>query len=407
MEAMDIQAVESKLSDVTVTAIPMNGKSTHKELGHTGNSHATISTVPSSSPSSVGKDKDNSMSNQMVSWSTKHRWHTGYSADSVEWCPVEPFTDVLVCGTYQLDKSDEDQNVVKQKRLGRSYLFKINKNTPELCPVQSIDTSGILDQKWCYHRINDCPVLGIVTSEGCLQLYKLEDNDGTLNLNLWLETSIGENILALSLDWSTNKMTGVKPCVVVSDSGGNVTVWRVDGSLVKIGGWKAHDFEAWIGAFNYWNENVLYSGGDDCVFKCYDLRSPDAVMMNRCHEAGVTSVRYNIDVEHQLLTGSYDEKVRLWDARQLKRCINETDVCGGVWRLKWHPYNNNYILAACMYGGFRLLRLEEKINILYEYLEHESIAYGADWQFDNSLSMVATCSFYDCNMHIGEIVFDE
>ncbi|KAJ0176991.1 hypothetical protein K1T71_007000 [Dendrolimus kikuchii] len=62
MEAMDIQAVESKLSDVTVTAIPMSGKSVHKDLGHGGSAHATISTVPASSPSSNGKDKDNGMS---------------------------------------------------------------------------------------------------------------------------------------------------------------------------------------------------------------------------------------------------------------------------------------------------------------------------------------------------------
>lgn len=59
---MDIQAVESKLSDVTVTAIPMSGKNSHKDLALGGNSHATISTVPASSPSSNGKDKDNSMS---------------------------------------------------------------------------------------------------------------------------------------------------------------------------------------------------------------------------------------------------------------------------------------------------------------------------------------------------------
>lgn len=62
MEAMDIQAVESKLSDVTVTAIPMSGKNVHKDIGHGGNSHATISTVPAASPSSIGKDKDNGTS---------------------------------------------------------------------------------------------------------------------------------------------------------------------------------------------------------------------------------------------------------------------------------------------------------------------------------------------------------
>lgn len=100
---------------------------------------------------------------------------------------------------------------------------------------------------------------------------------------------------------------------------------------------------------------------------------------------------------------SYDEKVRLWDSRHLKRCITETDVNGGVWRLKWHPYNKNVVLAACMYGGFRILRVEDKVEVISEYLEHESIAYGADWKFDDILSMVATCSFYDCVMHVGVI----
>lgn len=42
-----------------------------------------------------------------VAWQNKLRWDTGYSADSVEWCPVEPHRDVLVCGTYQLEKSAE------------------------------------------------------------------------------------------------------------------------------------------------------------------------------------------------------------------------------------------------------------------------------------------------------------
>lgn len=32
-------------------------------------------------------------------------WNTGYSADSVEWCPIEDYRHIFVCGTYQLTKN--------------------------------------------------------------------------------------------------------------------------------------------------------------------------------------------------------------------------------------------------------------------------------------------------------------
>ena len=39
-----------------------------------------------------------------------HQYDTEYSADAVEWCPLEGYQHVMLCGTYQLapqDKPDE------------------------------------------------------------------------------------------------------------------------------------------------------------------------------------------------------------------------------------------------------------------------------------------------------------
>lgn len=66
--------------------------------------------------------------------------------------------------------------------------------------------------------------------------------------------------------------------------------------------------------------------------------------------------------------------------------------------MKWHPTLPDLVVAACMYGGFRLLRNE---SIVAEYREHESIAYGADWSHVGNY--LATCSFYDCKLHVSEV----
>lgn len=130
-----------------------------------------------------------------------------------------------------------------------------------MAPIHSIDTSGILDQKWCYYAVQDYPTLAVVTSIGALQLYRLTNENGALQLKLWLEHAISEGVLALSVDWSTNKTSSEEPCLVVSDSAGCVHVLKlVEDGLKTVGKWESHGFEAWVAAFNYWKTDVFYSG---------------------------------------------------------------------------------------------------------------------------------------------------
>lgn len=202
-------------------------------------------------------------------FTTLETFDTKYSADSVEWCPIEGFQDLFVCGTYQLTHEEQQSasktNIKSQKRLGRIFLFQvIIPGTLKL--LYQINVPAVLDIKWAHVKCNENILLGIVNSLGYLQIYKLIVDDGK-RIELLLEKKIRQvedEVLALSLDWSTGKSPsdGVQEAkITVSDSKGCVSLFYLNQDNLTLNAFqKAHDFEAWITCFDYWDTNVIYTG---------------------------------------------------------------------------------------------------------------------------------------------------
>lgn len=110
---------------------------------------------------------------------------------------------------------------------------------------------------------------------------------------------------------------------------------------------------------------------------------------------------------------SYDNTVRLFDKRKPLLPVTQVDVGGGAWRVKWHPSASRKqdLLVACMHDGFKVVRFAEPEGagldggeVLKRFDSHTSLAYGADWSFDDSGSegetLIASCSFYDHTLRL-------
>ncbi|XP_046417591.1 diphthine methyltransferase [Neodiprion lecontei] len=362
-------------------------------------------------------------------FTTLDTFDTEFSADSVEWCPIEPFTDVFVCGTYQFSNTEvggDTENTKCPNRLGRIYLFRV-KNSGKLNLLQHLNVPAVLDMKWMHVKMNHKILLGVANASGCIQIYELSDVNN-ISLKLFTEQKINPDhgeILALSLDWSSgvlcnNADQDVK--AVVSDSHGSISIFEFRGeSLVNKYLWNAHGYEAWIAAFDYWNTNIIYTGGDDCRLQWFDIRmGTQPAGNNRIHGAGVTSLHSNAAQEFTLASGSYDEILRLWDVRKLRNPVSELNLNGGIWRLKWEPKHHTCLLAACMYGGFKIIDCLDKgaPNVIAQYTEHESISYGSDWSSLSSSEikrlgiadctidtrvLIGTCSFYDHTLKLSSV----
>uniref|UniRef100_A0A8C3WKY6 Diphthine methyltransferase n=1 Tax=Catagonus wagneri TaxID=51154 RepID=A0A8C3WKY6_9CETA len=329
---------------------------------------------------------------------------TEYTADSVEWCPLEGCRHLLACGTYQLKKPEEQPADpsgldvdVPQTRLGRLYLYSFNADS-SACPlteVQRRDTDAILDMKWCHVQVAGHALLGVADAGGSIELLRLVRSQNAHLLQPFSRFALEKQCLALSLDWSTGKAGRVseQPLKIVSsDSSGQLHLLNVGEAgpgLRCVATWQAHRFEAWIAAFNYWQTEIVYSGGDDGLLKGWDTRLPGApVFASRRHSAGVCSVQSSPHRETILATGSYDEHVLLWDTRSMKQPIADVPVQGGVWRLKWHPCHHHLLLAACMHSGFKIINCQKAIGekreactVSVSHALPSSLLYGADWSW--------------------------
>ena len=384
--------------------------------------------------------------------------------------------------------------------------------------------AGVLDMKFSrrcagpHDDVGSTPHLALALSNGSVEIVRIPAATMPSQIERVAATPV-QAASALSLDWDYDRGGDGGAQLSVSGLLGGMAVWEfgdsggraADGGQmscrtgvgVGAGGgnsgnatgplrllhrWQAHALcdeptEVWISAFSRSSQYMLYTGADDGLFKLWDLRLISssssggmesggtagkplrAALTSTEHRAGVCSMACHPFREHVLATGSYDEMVRVWDERALGHGpVAQCDVGGGVWRLKWHPARAraDWLLAACMRGQARLLRLDVQADggsgdrdggcketqgggggeggaggaggrggekegssggaveraaasarsvatidtsVLYPGHEPEELTYGADWlrtgqNCDSACPAVATCSFYDHSLHV-------
>mmetsp|Transcript_9377 Transcript_9377/g.23080 ORF Transcript_9377/g.23080 Transcript_9377/m.23080 type:complete len:407 (-) Transcript_9377:210-1430(-) len=363
-----------------------------------------------------------------------------YCADSVEFCPFPecfPTTvkgasgrDVFVCGNYELNEE------TKQK-YGAIWLYRCDPDTkaPKSSPssttkqtktmhqLQLLKTAAVFDLKWCPKKTPEGhALLAEAAADGTLSVYtssakksdsedvkKDEKNEHLSSLVKCQAAKEGKP--ALSLDWST---ADTPPKICLSQGDKALSVWEISTELKEVHRLEnAHDIdEIWACNFSRTNPDTLYSGGDDCKLKVWDLRTGACAIENCNHEAGVTVVSPHPARDHLLVTGSYDEHIRVYDTRNMYRALGSYRTGGGVWRLRWNSEESkaDYLLAACMRAGFQVLTLTSDckgLKLQYHCTAHNvenvtPLAYGCDWGRKDP-DLIGSCSFYDKQLHLWSI----
>jgi len=371
------------------------------------------------------------------------------NADAVHFVrdPTRQGSALLACGNYQLLPNRTKTGMINLYSLGPGGARR-----PTLVPLQTVACGAVFDLKWApVVGQRRHPLLVAAFADGRLRLFDAKNGRLACVWESGAADGFSRESSALFVEW---QQTGGDTRVAAGHSDHSISLWELETSpserapprLRLLSRWRAHEVaEVWSVAFDRLRPDILYSGGDDGVFKAWNT-STRSCLSSRVHPAGVCAIAPSPHHRGLVATGSYDGRARFYDTVSPRRpkLIATVDVAGsgaGVWRLRWSPNDPRLLLAACTFGGFKLLRIEfgrgdgRAARLLQAEVrafpppdsaesgarEHapESLAYGCDWAPTRTPRLrasscegkaspaialpVATCSFYDNRLRLWSV----
>ncbi|KAL2362301.1 hypothetical protein RJZ56_004791 [Blastomyces dermatitidis] len=405
----------------------------------------------------------------------------------LEFCPADP--DYVVIGTYLLSElSSESSTVTEQIKTGTIQLFKLD---PESCQLTQIHKTLLPHAVFDLHfSPRDQSQFAIATSAASVSLYRLEYSSPKAPSSIVHLTTIpvheDPSIPALYLSWLPPPplLAGDKRVkhshgrdhspsqlstdgFAVSFSDGRVSIFHTNPP--------SHDFskesmteivlpgepiEVWFTTFHYGRSLsgeehlTLFSGDDFGGLRVHEFagdgdegsrmlwddgqfpaQTMEVTVGRKHYGAGVTAILplFTEGGETVLLTGSYDEYLRVYKFTGRGSVLAEERLGGGVWRLKiirevedeilaleWPSRTGRsrsyLVLASCMHAGGRIVRVtcslggegdapgvgSWSIETLAQFTEHESMNYASDiWrgreegETQGDPLLCVSSSFYD------------
>ncbi|GAB7346668.1 hypothetical protein MBLNU459_g1795t2 [Dothideomycetes sp. NU459] len=256
---------------------------------------------------------------------------------------------------------------------------------------------------------HDPTLLCVAASTGLLELFRLDKDTSSLRSERVIQIT-DPSILVLSLTWHPTSPTTVgvtlssgevQTCDLAPPTATTTTAEAATKTILQ------HELEAWTLAFSPAG-TAVFSGGDDAALRFAAADAGSEWADRRSHGAGVTAILPLAREADVLVTGSYDDRIRVVRAPAVGRrqVLAEEELGGGVWRLKLlqgeAEVGRYVVLASCMHAGARVVGIERdgdgewQIRVLAKFEEHKSMNYGSDVRpGDGALKTIVSTSFYD------------
>jgi WD40 repeat protein len=190
--------------------------------------------------------------------------------------------------------------------------------------------------------------------------------------------------------------------ILLAMNDGQLHLYDIETSSLKYSK-EAHTYGLWSCCF--YDSNNYITGSEDSLMKMWDLRDHNSCIVNKTHTASVNTIQTSLKNEYHILTGSYDEHLRVIDIRKFGDVV-ESHKMFTIWDFKQVIWKGSHLLfTTCVYDGFKIIEYQTgKVDVTNGPDLHTSIVYGVDVKVGDKAVEVVSCSFYDNKVLFWEYI---
>ena len=304
---------------------------------------------------------------------------------------------------YHLDKET-------QKKTGGIFYFDISEEN-KIIPIESENILldyGILDIKFS----KDNSFIFTANSDYSYTIFDLKNN--SVNKKHLIENNEEKNKITndvIEIDSKEEK-------IFLGANDGQIFVVDLPTQKNILSIPNAHEYGIWsIHLLVENSPNLFMSGGEDAQIKLWDIRTKEGEIgfnnkssNNKSYQSSINFIDHlKCDLSNNvLITGSYDEKIILFDIRNFPKELKFIKTEHSVWDMKQSCLNSkNLLLMSSIYEGFNIWEIEPDNDYNMKHILrlpvtknkdifHGTIVYGIDiHKKDNNSIDILSCSFYD------------
>ena len=303
---------------------------------------------------------------------------------------------------YHLDKET-------QKKTGGIFFFNIS-DQKKLIPIDTENILldyGILDIKFSKNN----SLIFTANSDYSYTIFNLNNNSQN---KIYLDNdNINEEKKKITNDVIEKNSKEEKIYLGANDGNIFIEDLQTSKNILKIP--NAHEYGIWS-IYLLDEGNIFLSGGEDAQIKIWDIRceggKTDYKNINKNNKTYQSSINF-IDklkcdsTNNTLITGSYDEKMVLFDIRNFHKELKSIKTEHSIWDMKQSIINDkNLLLMASIYEGFNIWEIELNNDYNMKHILrlpvtknkdifHGTIVYGVDIKSNKNDIDILSCSFYD------------